>query len=153
MTYKWKNGAHLSGDVEAVGKCLEKIRERDGVLTTDAVIREAKAAKSPLHRYIEWDDRQAAAVYREVQARYLIRSIVTVLDEGDGEALRAFVVVTTDDQDGYQSLRVAMNDEAMRQQVIARAKRELADWRERYRELKELADIFAALDGALAIAV
>lgn len=78
---------------------------------------------------------------------------MTVLEEGDGEPVRAFVVVTIDDSEGYQSLRVAMSDEAMRQQVVARAKRELAEWRERYRELNELAKVFAALDGALAVAV
>lgn len=45
----------------------------NGRLTPTAVVEAAKPQRSPLHRYFTWDDRQAAASYREDQARNLIQ--------------------------------------------------------------------------------
>lgn len=42
-------------------------------LTPTAVVEAARSVRSPLHGYFTWDDRQAAAAYREEQARNLIQ--------------------------------------------------------------------------------
>lgn len=49
--------------------------ERDGKLTPKGVVAAARDPAHPLHSYFEWDDAQAAAAYREDQARQLIRSV------------------------------------------------------------------------------
>lgn len=55
---------------------LEKIRlQNGGVLTPDAVVKDAKNRNSPLHEHFEWDDTKAAYQYRLDQARELIRKV------------------------------------------------------------------------------
>lgn len=53
---------------------LERIRERDGLLTSAAVVEAARSDASPLHPRFEWDDTVAAHEHRLHQARGLIRT-------------------------------------------------------------------------------
>lgn len=55
---------------------LEKIRARNnGILTPDAVLKDAKTESSPLHSQFNWNDGEAAHQYRLEQARTLIRTV------------------------------------------------------------------------------
>lgn len=64
-------------------KRLKAIEERlsliasknEGSLTPEDVVNDAKYDNSPLHKFFEWDDGEAAAKYRLEQARQLIRSV------------------------------------------------------------------------------
>ncbi len=77
MIYQWKDGAHKSGDAQAVGSQLEAIRiANGGGLAPRDVVVDARKEDSPLHKFFVWRDPVAALKYREVQARELIRSIV-----------------------------------------------------------------------------
>jgi len=49
--------------------------EREGRLSPNDVVDDARSPDSPLHDYFEWDDTAAAEKYRKVQARQLIRSV------------------------------------------------------------------------------
>lgn len=61
---------------EAIRKRLARITERDnGVLTPDAVVRDARNEASPLHKCFTWDDTEAAAKWRLHEARELIASV------------------------------------------------------------------------------
>lgn len=65
----------------------------DGVLRPEDIVDYARDPASELHRHFEWNDSEAAAAYRLVQARQLIRVQVTLIDPGDGEEVnvRAYV--------------------------------------------------------------
>lgn len=52
---------------------LMKIEDRDGRLTPESVVRDARNPKSPLHGEFEWNDNKASEAYRLLQARRLIR--------------------------------------------------------------------------------
>lgn len=49
--------------------------EGGGRLTAEAVLREAEDPASPLHSEFEWDDGEAARLYRLNQARTLIKTV------------------------------------------------------------------------------
>lgn len=155
MVYQFKPGARLSTtrlSAQAIGERLETIRERDGGLTAQAVVDDAKPKKSPMHGAFEWNDTKAAEEYRREQARHLL-SAITVKLVGKDEAetvTRAFVVVTPAEggNDIYTSTEVALADPDMRQQVLGRAWRELSSWQRKYQELKELAGVFGAIETA-----
>lgn len=66
-------------DVDVI-QCVTSL-EVDGVITPDAVLKEAAKKKSPLYSYFEWDDSKAAYNYRLDQARALIRSVRVVVTE------------------------------------------------------------------------
>jgi hypothetical protein len=79
---------------QAIARELDNIRSAnpDGVLRPEDVVEFARNPKSELHRHFEWNDTEAAAAYRLVQARQIIRVRVTLLDTGDGEeTVRAYV--------------------------------------------------------------
>lgn len=130
---------------------IERIESRDGVITADAVLKAATPASSPLHEYFEWNNTEAAKKYRLWQARMLIRSVAVVYEEdGRGKYNRGFVNlnVTTDGttERGYIGIARAMNDTELRAQLLEQAKQEAVDWRNRYRNLTELASVFDAID-------
>ncbi len=149
-TYKWKPHFNVAGtSAQTIGDHLEKIREKNrGFLTPQQVVKHAKAKKSPLHECFEWEDSIAATAYREDQARYVLRSLVVVINEdtSDQKTVRAFVAVTQNDDSGYTSLAHAMSDDELRVQVVRRAWNELEAWRRRYEDYDELAKIFAVID-------
>jgi len=154
MDYVWKAGSFLNADVQKVGKKLEETREQNGgVLTPSVVVKAAKPKKSPLHDCFEWDDSKAAQQYREDQARYVLRHIAVVYDidsTGNQKTVRAFVNIMDDENRVYQNILVAMQNVDMRQQILNRALRELGQFRERYHELEELAQVHAAIDAVAA---
>ncbi len=150
-TYKWKSRVCVSGvKAQAAGEQLEKIRTANhGFLLPRHVVSDAKEKESPLHNCFEWDNSTAAAAYREDQARYILRSVVVVMNEGDPneKIVRAFVSIKHDDDVvEYTSLAHAMSSKELREQVVARAWAELKSWRIRYKEYDELAKVFAVVD-------
>lgn len=61
---------------DAIARRLERITEKgEGRLTPTAVVKDAKSKNSPLHQFIDWDDKSASHKYRLSQARKLIRSV------------------------------------------------------------------------------
>lgn len=118
------------------------------VLTAEAVVGEARPISSPLHDYFEWDDSIAAQEYRLWQARELIVKVQFELKEAPG-ARQIFVSLRTDrgqDGGGYRAVRDVLKDPEMRAQLLREAKDDLKRWREKYRELTELASVFEAAD-------
>jgi hypothetical protein len=155
MVYQWKSGARVKADPQPVGERLERLRERHGgFLVAEQIVSDARSERSPLHPCFEWNDKRAAEAYRVEQAEYLMRSIVvTVAAEESGEpvTVRAFVSVKPDVRPAgaYTSIQHAMESPHLREQVLMQARRELAQWRQRYREYAELADVFRAADQLL----
>jgi len=155
MVYQFRDGVRLTGSAQVVGETLETLRLRHGGrLTAASVVAEARRPRSPIHRYFEWDDRQAAAEYRLVQARLLIRAVVVTPapdDEVQFTPVRAFVLTDGDAQRprGFTSVLAAMQDDEQREQVLARARNELLVWRKRYEALREFATVHEAIDAAV----
>lgn len=151
MVYRWKPLTSVAVDAQAAGEELERIRvSRNGRLVQEDVVAEAKDKANPLHPAFEWNDRKAAHAYRLDQAGYMIRSITVVMSEPEQEQerepIRAFVNVQRDDDRSFTSIAHAMSDEDLRAQVIARAWKELHDWRKRHAELVEFARLFTVID-------
>jgi hypothetical protein len=149
VIYQWKDGAHVRGRLEAqqVGERLETIRNSGDLLTAPRVVEDARPEDALLHSVFEWDDSVAAEEFRREQARMLLRSVVAIPESApESPAIRAFVVVSEVGEQSYVPTYFAMSDEQLRAQVVARALVELRQFQARYRELNELADIFAAIN-------
>lgn len=163
--FQFRDGAHYSGNAQAVGERLESLRAKANGLTPELVVKDARNIRSVLHPYFEWDDEAAAEQHRITQARDLIRavqvrfmdvppqterqiSIATVVPaQAQPRPMRAFVAIQREDgARAYESTERAMADENLRKQVVARAHSELDSVSRKYRELNELADVFQALD-------
>lgn len=155
MVYQWNEGVPFSRKVKAqvAGETLEAIRRKSGgTLQPKVVVLASKPRTAPLHRCFEWNDGKAGAMYREEQARNLIRSVrvfeATGPKQKPQEPVRAYVHIDSGGQKAYVTTAQALSDPVLRDQILRRAVAELRGWQERYDGLKELARVYSAIDGA-----
>src|SRR6266498_1658456 len=131
---------------------LKYIEERDSVLKPEAVVEFAKGKKTALHSHFNWDNDNAAEQYRLWQARQLIRIKVVVLkSEDDNVETKAFVHFDSNDnqEGGYRYIVKVLNDDLLKEQMLANALRELQVFKKKYSELRSLAqlqEVFEAID-------
>lgn len=153
-----KNYAAVPGsritDSEAkiVGPELERIEKATGCLKPESVVELAAPDDAPLHPFFEWRDTVAAKKFREDQARNLIRSVVVQIEDSETTPVRAFVSVTSAPEErnfegsAYISTARALKNTDYRAQVLEDALNELNSFRTRYQHLRELADVFRAIE-------
>lgn len=154
QTFAAREGSRLTDkDAQIVGPELERIEHVRGCLKPAEIVEESRPEEAPLHRFFEWDNSQAAQLYRQEQARTLIRSVVLItVGEQETAPTRAFVCVTQSKSEtafegsAYISTVRAMRDDDYRGQVLQNAYDELSAFRHRYKHLQELADVIAAID-------
>lgn len=127
-----------------VGKALVRIEKRDGAIKPAAVVKEAEPASSPLHPHFTWDDNQAAQLYREDEARNLIRSVRIIradVPAAEQECVRALVHVRAHDHEqsfdgpAYISVARALSEKEYTDQMLSQAKAEIVSWERRYADL------------------
>lgn len=150
MVYKFKPGSRFSVPPQVVGETLERLGEQSNDAVTPAMlVDEARPEDSPLHPAFEWDEETAAELYREEQARHLMRAVIyeeQVAEDGPPRPIQAYVHVRTEDGPGYMPSRVAMASPDYREQVLADALALFEGLRRRFEHLRELSTVFDALD-------
>lgn len=159
--YAWKRGAIPVKPATAAQE-LHRIAERDGDVSPAAVVKAATPKGAPLHPAFEWDNKKAAELYREDQARYLMRQLVVVYRDAGGEQqqTRAMVRLTVhelvEDEDEpagpmrYLPIQRVLADEGMTRDYIAQAREELRAFQSKYRDVQALASTVAAIDPLVA---
>ena len=148
MVYQYK-APYARVGAQIAGEELARIEKEKGSLTPEMVVDESREEDAPLHPVFEWDDRKAAESYRIVQAGSLIRNVTVKVEEAPRmEPVRAFVnVAPVGKRKGvFVSIKNAMDDADSRETVLARAMVELEKIKEKYKGLRELADVFAEID-------
>jgi hypothetical protein len=102
-----------------------------------------KNPHSHLHKRFEWNDRLAAEQHRLDQARQLIAVYVRA---DDGHRATISLVEDRHQAGGYRRIEQVMSSADMRAIALRQALAEFHRWRDRYRYMVELAQIFAAAD-------
>jgi len=146
ITYAWKEGRGFKVPAQVVGEELEKIEQRYGQIDAKHVVTVAANPTSPLHNFFEWNDAKAATQYRLDQARGIIQCvIIKAIGDKEQRPVRAFVNISVEAGRQYNSITTVMSDKEKRARLIAQAKSELEDWRERYNDLREFSEVFEAI--------
>jgi hypothetical protein len=141
--YKWTSGARCAVDANIAGAVCEQLEER-GELTAERLVDVSRPEDAPLHRAFEWNDAIAAEKYRVEQARYIIRSLVVVVETADeARPIRAYF---TTEVKRYENINVIMQSEDKRRKLLQAAKRELEAFKAKYKALTELSKVFEAID-------
>jgi hypothetical protein len=135
-------------DNQAIIRELAIIRQaNNGIVQPAAVVEFARNPETALHSRFEWDDSEAAEQYRLWQARHLLRVYVTVVGS-EPEPIKAHVSLISDrnESGGYRYIGDVLNSPSLRAELLRTALRELEAFRSKYHRLKELSDVFAAID-------
>ena len=122
--------------------------KNNGLLRAEDVVEFARDARTALHHCFEWDDNKAAEAFRRQQARQLIRVVVAVTPANERK-YRAYVSLKPDRYGypggGYRAFVTTMTDGDMRKQLLADAYEEMQAFLVKYEDLKELSEIFEAM--------
>ena len=152
MVYKFREGRSAPVPAQVIGEQLKEIASNnDGIVTPKAVVDVARPKEAPLHPCFEWNNKAAAELYREDQARRLITVISVDRQMNEYQEERptvAYVSVGQPKRDGagYVSLTTALSDETMRSKVLSDAISGLRAWQVRFGHLEELASVVEVID-------
>lgn len=124
-------------------------REHGGILQAEQVVKWAEAHPgSQLYQQLEWDNVAAGHAYRVWQARRIIGRVKIRL-EGLERPIESRCYVSllqdrTQPSGGYRTAVAVLGDREMKQALLRQALAELEAWERKYKELEELAEVFAA---------
>ena len=140
-TFSWHPTYRPKADAQAVGEELERIRQRDGSITVDSALNEARSIHSPLHPLCTWDDDIAAENWRRDEIRRAIRSIKVITPESDD--YRAYVHCANPDpgtQGYYQRVEIAVQNIDEYELVFKAAASRIGEAQRALGELKRVAE-------------
>lgn len=153
MVYKWKQGTQFKISAQAAGERIDELKNSLGRnLKADDIVTDARSGRSPLHKVFDWDDRTAAHQHRLQIARILMASIVTIYvdvtkPDEPARQIRSYVSLRdkgTKRGRTFYPMAQVLSDEDKRNQLLRSALAEFRAWRDRYRQLQELTEIFEA---------
>lgn len=147
MIYKWKNFSYKTS-ADVAGEVCEELDRTVG-LTPENLVEVSRPEDAPLHSEFEWDDRIAAEEFRRTQARLIICNLSIVLEEQKQEPIRAFFSLQNGfrkNEGTYESTITIMSDNDKRKRLFDNAKRDMEAFKNKYQMLKELKDVFVAMD-------
>ena len=125
--------------IEKIKIACEDIENRDGIITPQALVEEARPISSPIHNQFNWDDEEAAEQYRLWQARELIKKVTITFEKRKVFGFHN-VKVNIDNTltQGYVSSVRIMSNQDLRNQVIQQALKQLLYWQDQYKTYTEL---------------
>ena len=133
-----------SGDAQ---KCYDECQTLKEV-TPENVLNKARDEETELHKCFEWDNAIAGEKYRLIQARDIIRHFVIVAPEEskDEEPVKVRSYQITTARNVYAPTKVFLQKPDEYAALLERAKNELEAFKQRYKMLTELEEIFDAID-------
>lgn len=145
ISVRFKKGYPNVVDAEDAYNALEKIRQKNGVLTAELVVEQAKRKSHPLHDEIfREDDTEAAYQFRLDRARGLIRAIKVIKEDIPEIEERAYQVIKVPERGRiYQDTVEVLSDPITREQLLERAKMDITRTIKKYKSLLTLADLVA----------
>ena len=137
----WKFNNLYKADAEKVSKEIESIPNA----TPSSILEFARNENSELHKCFEWDDTVAAEKYRLQQARNIVCNLV-YQEEKKEEPTKLRVFYNKSSTNTYQPTRVLVRNEDSYKELLMQAKSELRAFKNKYKMLTELEDIFNLID-------
>jgi Mg2+ and Co2+ transporter CorA len=154
MVYKFNELATLNKglkavDPQVVGEQIERLRmKRGGSFDAADLVNEARSKYSPLHDIFEWDDTEAAELYRRQQARHLLSCVVMVSEvqtEEKESVRRVFVSATDDGTRAYTTVSHILSNAELRAKFLKKLHKELEVLQKRCEMYEDIAAMFTPL--------
>lgn len=138
---EWKIKGLYKANAE---KVYSEIKELGESFSPADVVEAARDKKSELHKCFTWDDTIAAEKWRKQEARVLFANLVVKVETSDEKVVNVRVVEST--SDGYSPTEIVVRSKTDYADLMERAKAELQAFKVKYSVVKELQNIFEAID-------
>lgn len=121
-----------------------------GLLTAESVVEHAKKEDSPLHELFEWDDSEAAKLFRVQQARQVIRAYVKY-EPRTARKVRGLVSVPTDrvTTGGYRTTEQVLLHEEWVTQMVSEIAAKVRGLKDQYSYLPHLDTLWPRLNSVV----
>lgn len=123
----------------------------------DELIRVSKPKDAPLHNDFTWSKDEALRKVQRLEAKYIVRSI-EVIPVKTGVPVRAYESITVEEATPkeiikkkiYRRTEEALEDPAMRAEILSNAIRDALAFRKKYAALQELSQVIQVIDKVIA---
>ena len=143
MAVEWKVKGIFKADAETV---YSEITALGDSFSPEMIVAAARDENTELHKCFTWDDNIAAENWRKHQARVLIAQLVIRTETKDNETVAVRVVASTNVRNEYTPTAMLVRSEQGYEDLLARAIKELRAFRQKYKMITELREIFEAID-------
>ena len=148
MVYKWE-GYSYSVPAQTVGETCEQIESRDGEVTRESLVNEARDKKSPIHDLFEWNDGIAAEKWRQHQAGVVLSALKVEIinNKKEPSTIKAFMSVKENPQKAsYMNINVIQNSPDYMKIVLRNALYELATFKKKYEGISALEPVMKVIE-------
>ena len=135
----WKIQGLFKADAQKVS---EEIAEIGEIVNPSEIVDKARDEKTELHKCFEWRDDVAAEKYRVYQARQILGNLVFEVANEPTKQEPIRLMYKTTENEGYKSINLIMNKPDEYKALLNRAYSELQAFKNKYKMLKELQDVF-----------
>lgn len=145
MNYSWKIGGIYKANPQVIGEEIQSLGEH---FTVKDIVNKARDNNSNLHNLLEWNDEIAGEKYREIQAGDIVRNLVIVKQvDGKEKNTNIRVFVSSNKRDGvYKPITSVIRVQEEYEQLLQQALRELQAFKNKYKDLSELNEIFEVIE-------
>ena len=153
--YRYKVNGLVKAPAEVTGAVCQALIDQEGVAKPQRLVDVSRPVDAPLHNEFEWNDGVAAEKYRCEQARQIIKNIVaidtSIEEEREIKAVKAVItdrafVPTGENNHEYVTLKMALDNDKWRNNLLEAARKDLIAFRSKYYRLAELAGIINDID-------
>lgn len=147
MHVKIRPGARVSPKyAPLIGATVSSVWKRKATCTPRDFVEASRPKDSPSHCLFNWNLREAAEAHWIEQAKYYLRAIVIVTDDGKPATIRATVSIVDDKgKHGYVAVTQAARTPSYREQMLAQAYMDLVAFQRKYASLQEYCKAVDAL--------
>ena len=158
MEFERRKGFVLKTNPQIVGEVCQGL-EQGGKLTPKNLVDASRDVNAPLHNEFEWRDGVAAEKYREVQAGYIIRSVVVKISQLPITVTQMKLKLTdvkeptvrffhaTERDNSYDSIETVSNNDEKRIALLKDCFKDIAAFKEKYNVLRSvLPKLFQSID-------
>lgn len=139
---EWSIKGLFKADPNVVAEEIYAIGEN---VTPTQVLEKARSEETELHKCFDWNDESAAEKWRIHTARSVLNHLVIkVPEQTEKPAPRIFY--KTSQEVGYQRTEYIIKDIDEYQQLLEQAMRELRIFKEKYKMLTELNELFELIE-------